>query len=327
MNTPVSGALSATDPEGQALTYSLATQGGKGSVNLDSAGNYSYTPNNPNFRGLDMFTYNVTDTEGNTSIGSVWVIIDGVIRVMPLGDSITQGIFTGGGCDADGSCPARSQRIGYRKKLWTDLEALSPNYAVDFVGGLADGSAAGLTSPDDRHEGHPGDCPGPTLGSWCTSPDLYDSSQTRNLSDNILTWLNANQADVILLHAGTNGLNLTSTTATADAVKSLLTQIDSWAQANYRVMVFVARIIPSVDGSLSVNTFNSRIDAILPTNYPHLQLFTVDQQSQLRSASDPNMANPTYMSDNLHPNQTGYDRMADKWKADLVQSGALPNCP
>ena len=40
---------------------------------------------------------------------------------------------------------SRNERIGYRKKVLTDLEALSPSYAVDMVGSLADGSAAGLT--------------------------------------------------------------------------------------------------------------------------------------------------------------------------------------
>jgi len=35
----------------------------------------------------------------------------------------------------------------------------------------------------------------------------------------------------------------------------------------------------------------------------------------------------TDMGDNLHPNQTGYDKMADKWKADLVNAAILPTCP
>jgi len=33
------------------------------------------------------------------------------------------------------------------------------------------------------------------------------------------------------------------------------------------------------------------------------------------------------MADNLHPNPSGYTKMADKWKTDLVASGTLPTCP
>jgi lysophospholipase L1-like esterase len=33
------------------------------------------------------------------------------------------------------------------------------------------------------------------------------------------------------------------------------------------------------------------------------------------------------MFDNVHPNLTGYNKMADKWKADLISSGTLPSCP
>ena len=185
-------------------------------------------------------------------------------------------------------------------------------------------------SPDDQDEGHPGDCAGPLAGvSWCSLPDVYDSSKTRNLSDNIVGWLNSHQPDIILLHVGTNGLNFTTPAANASAVDTLLTDIDSWAQSNYPVTVFVARIIPAVDGSLDVNTFNNDIAAIPAAHHPHISVIMVDEQSQLRLTSDPNKADPTYMTtgDNLHPNQTGYDKMADKWKADMQSSGMLPSCP
>jgi hypothetical protein len=330
VNTSVTGALSATDPDGGQLMYSIVTQGNKGTVNLDIAGNYAYTPSNPNFRGMDKFTFEVTDSGGLTATGSAWVFIDGAVRIMPLGDSITQGIYSGGGCDPDGDCPLRNERIGYRKKVLTDLEALSTSYAVDMVGSLADGSAAGLTPPDDQDEGHPGDCAGPLAGvSWCSLPDQYDSSKTRNLSDNIVGWLNSHQPDIILLHIGTNGLNYTTPAANANAVDTLLTVIDGWAQSNYPVTVFVARIIPAVDGSLDVNTFNNDVAAIPAAHHPHISVIVADEQSQLRLTSDPNKADPTYMTtgNNLHPNQTGYNRMADKWQVDMQSSGVLPSCP
>jgi lysophospholipase L1-like esterase len=33
------------------------------------------------------------------------------------------------------------------------------------------------------------------------------------------------------------------------------------------------------------------------------------------------------MADNLHPNQQGYDKMAEKWENDILNAGVLPSCP
>jgi lysophospholipase L1-like esterase len=332
VNTSATGSLDATDPGGLPLTYSILDQATKGTVTIDIAGNFLYTPSNPNFRGMDKFTFRATDSDGlQSNVGTVWILIDGAVRIMPLGDSITQGIFkTGDGsctADLDGDCPVRSQRISYRLKLSTDLEALSPNYGVRMVGSLVDGSAAGLSPPNDRHEGHPGDCPGPiTAGNWCTLSDVYDSSISRNLSDNISTWLDTNQPDIILLHAGTNGLNFATASVVADHMDTLLTEIDNWAAAKYPITVFVARIIPTVSDTFNVSTFNNDVAAIPAANHPHIRVIMVDENSQLRLGSDPNHADPNLMASELHPNQMGYDKMADKWKQDMISSGVLPCC-
>ena len=304
MNTPVSGALSATDPEGQALTYSLATQGGKGSVNLDSAGNYSYTPNNPDFRGLDMFTYNVTDTEGNTSTGSVWVIIDGVIRFMPLGDSITAGSF---------SLPSLpfSEQVGYRRKLFLDLEDLSPNYGIDFVGSNSNGS----TDHDKDNEGHGGGC--------ATGPcGIFEVIDT-----NIVGWLNANPADIVLLHIGINDINQRGDTS-ATGVTNILNAIDTWEAANHPVTVLLAKIIddvPNYQTELNVTTYNNNLASMLAGRLND-RVILVDMRDGAGILYGSGSPGPD-MFDNVHPNLTGYNKMADKWKADLISSGTLPSCP
>ncbi len=64
--TSVGGTLTATDPEGEAVTYSLATEPIKGTVELHEDGTFIYTPKD-NKRGKDYFGYKATDTEGNTS--------------------------------------------------------------------------------------------------------------------------------------------------------------------------------------------------------------------------------------------------------------------
>jgi len=53
----------------------------------------------------------------------------------------------------------------------------------------------------------------------------------------------------------------------------------------------------------------------------------VNQQGVLQLPGQPNYGNPSLMEGNLHPNQTGYDVMADKWKMDILGAGELPTCP
>jgi lysophospholipase L1-like esterase len=88
------------------------------------------------------------------------------VRVMPLGDSITQGGSIG----------------GYRLDLGTKLRAAGRN--VDFVGSLADGPGS---MPDRNHEGHPG---------WTIA----------QIDANVVNWLRTYTPRTILLHIGTNDM-------------------------------------------------------------------------------------------------------------------------
>ena len=65
-NTSVGGALKATDPEGERVTFTLTTEPMKGTVELKEDGTFTYTPNE-NKRGKDYFGYKAADAEGNVS--------------------------------------------------------------------------------------------------------------------------------------------------------------------------------------------------------------------------------------------------------------------
>jgi lysophospholipase L1-like esterase len=304
------GMLTATDPENQALTFELLTNGTKGSATVYADGRFTYTPytNLPSgdgqARGMDKFTYRVTDTSGLSATGTVWVLLDGKVRIMPLGDSITAGVTSN-------DLPATGDRIGYRYDLYTGLTALSAGkYGIDFVGSQSDGSNYTF---DLNHEGHPG---------WCD--DLLTSCSAYNgISENVISFLNANPADVILLHIGTNGFNTDNT-----GVNSILNNINTWAQSNYPVTVMVARIIPATDGSLNVQTFNNNV-ALIATDRPFVKVFMVDEQSELHMTGDPtgNYADLSLMASLLHPNAAGYTKMANRWQADLITDRVLPSCP
>ena len=65
-NLPNTGKLSAYDPEGQQLTYTVTRHPKRGEVTVQADGSFTYTPKK-NKVGTDSFTYTVTDPAGNVS--------------------------------------------------------------------------------------------------------------------------------------------------------------------------------------------------------------------------------------------------------------------
>lgn len=65
-NLPNTGKLKATDPEGEAMTYTLIRQPRRGTVELKEDGSFTYTPKK-NKVGVDSFTYTATDAAGKVS--------------------------------------------------------------------------------------------------------------------------------------------------------------------------------------------------------------------------------------------------------------------
>lgn len=65
-NLPSQGKLKASDPEGQALTYTVVRQPRRGTVTISEDGTYLYTPKK-NKVGTDSFTFTVTDPAGKVS--------------------------------------------------------------------------------------------------------------------------------------------------------------------------------------------------------------------------------------------------------------------
>ncbi|HEV2889153.1 MAG TPA: Ig-like domain-containing protein [Frankiaceae bacterium] len=80
-DTPHSGTLpTATDPDGDALTYSAATQPDHGSVTVNANGTYTYTPD-PNYAGGDSFTYRACDAD------AACVTATATVTVTPVNDA------------------------------------------------------------------------------------------------------------------------------------------------------------------------------------------------------------------------------------------------
>ncbi len=200
------------------------------------------------------------------------------IRIMPLGDSITRGVI------------GSPDEIGYRRLLYLDL--INSGYDVNFVGYRPDGF---LLDFDRDHEGHGG-------------------FLTQEIALNIEGYLDINPADIILLHIGTNDVDLFSTEDPTQ-VEAILNAIDNWESVpgNNEIIVILAKII-NQQGHLcpndSVTTrFNNNVEA-MALNRIADRIFIVDMECS--AGFDYNFD----MVDQIHPNQSGYDNMAATWFAD-----------
>ncbi len=78
-DTPVSGSVAGndSDPDGDTLTFTKASDPLNGTVVVNSDGTYTYTPN-AEFHGTDSFTYTVDDGNGGTKTQTVTITIDPV---------------------------------------------------------------------------------------------------------------------------------------------------------------------------------------------------------------------------------------------------------
>lgn len=108
-NAPFNGTLQASDADGDVLTFSAgSTQPAHGTVNINSNGSFTYTPNN-GFVGTDSFSFKVNDGTVNSADALVTLHIGGASNTPPVATpvSINVGLnttFSGGlsGTDADG---------------------------------------------------------------------------------------------------------------------------------------------------------------------------------------------------------------------------------
>ena len=65
-NLPTTGNLKVTDPEGQAMTFTVTRQPKRGTVTIGEDGSFTYTPKK-NKVGVDSFTFTATDPAGKVS--------------------------------------------------------------------------------------------------------------------------------------------------------------------------------------------------------------------------------------------------------------------
>ena len=171
---------------------------------------------------------------------------NGGVRVMPLGDSITEGTQVPG---------------GYRIGLWQRVS--SGGYQVDFVGSQANGPAS---LGDHDHEGHPG---------W----------RIDQIDANIVPWLRATTPHTVLLHIGTNDVLQNYDVARAPARLSGLIDHITATAPDAEVFVAMITPLGNAGQDSAARTFNSAIPGIVQNNQnagKHVHL--VDMHSALTAA-------------------------------------------
>lgn len=191
-----------------------------------------------------------------------------MIRVMPLGDSITDGYDIPG---------------GYRM----ELKNLVSN--INLVGSQQNGPSQ-LT--DREHEGHSG---------W----------RIDEIQANIVSWLQSQSPDMVLLMIGTN--DMIGNYDVAGAPQRLSDLIDSIAQTRPQADILVASITP-----LNNNEWQQRVNAYNQT-IPGIVQQKRDQGKKVHYVDMDTVLTYLDLPDGIHPSANGYTKMAQKW------AGAISN--
>lgn len=77
-NVPINGAISATDADGDTLSYSISTSPANGTLVLNNTtGGFTYTPNN-GYSGSDSFVVTVSDGNGGTTTSTISIGVTAV---------------------------------------------------------------------------------------------------------------------------------------------------------------------------------------------------------------------------------------------------------
>ncbi len=202
----------------------------------------------------------------------------GPCKIMPFGDSITQGYNVAG---------------GYRAPLFH--LALAASRDITFVGSASDYSVPmvdGVTFPKN-HEGHGG----------------YTIEGNNGIAPFVNTSIPNYQPHIITLMIGTNDIN--GNISVSSAPTRLGSLLDAIHTRDANILVVLAQIVPSrTDGTNNaIKTYNAAMPGLVSTRVTQGQhIVLVNMYTAF--TTDSNYKN-SLLGDNLHPNQTGYNLMAD----------------
>lgn len=255
------------------------------------------------------------------------------IKIMPLGNSITQG-------------QAEEDRTSYRRYLWVKLQ--DAGYTnVEFIGTMDNPWGNDLdefySDYDKRHEGHASWQSIHILNGWTNPPNLNNYNPDYNFDfdgqtykgGKLSLWLEDYLPDIVLMHLGTNDAFYSGTDDLDIFISDKLPIIQQnfkdiigvLREFNPEVEILLAKIIPTSAGT----GFNWREDFIVELNEnipiwaeemdtPYSRVILVDHTVGF----NPRRNDDTY--DGIHTNESGSIKMADNWfeKLELVFNENIP---
>jgi hypothetical protein len=171
------------------------------------------------------------------------------VRIMPLGDSITQGDAT---------------HNSYRRPLWQKL--IDDGYRVDFVGSTPENRFGDPPDADfdPDHEGH-----------WGWRAD--------EILERIEPWARAAKPDIVLIHLGVNDLFQGATIP--QVLTDLRGIIDALRSVNPKVVLLLAKLIPNTEGQ-DVRAFNDELGRLAGASQEDSPVLIVDLSSGFNAAAD-----------------------------------------
>jgi len=211
------------------------------------------------------------------------------IRIMPVGDSITEGIGNG-------------TFGGYRLPLWQYLQA--DGYNVDFIGTSTANGANGLGDSD--HEGHSG---------W----RITDGNG--GIYEHIRGWMEGlDLPDVVLLHLGTN-----DTGAGEDAFRTRIVAYSNlceriWSVSPHTHIVATTLLDRRTNYATAngwiLTYFNPYVEGLV-NGFKAMgrNCYFLDMYSALDYTVPDGATHPDDLGDGLHPSIQGYQKMARAWES------------
>ncbi|KAL2062229.1 hypothetical protein VTL71DRAFT_6495 [Oculimacula yallundae] len=193
------------------------------------------------------------------------------LRIMPLGDSITEI-----------TC--------WRPIVWDALAAANLTSRIEFVGSMTNNpqNCAGKTTTwDKHHEGHSG----------------YLAVNIANT--NLTGWLSAAKPDVVMFMLGTNDVR---SHGTGDIIAAYTKMVGLMRASNKGMKIIVDLVIPFPSSDAKIKSLNAAIPAwAAAQNTTVSPIYLVDcntgfnGQSMLRDGVHPNAAGDKLIADRLSP--------------------------
>ena len=224
-----------------------------------------------------------------------------VVRILPLGNSIT---YDNNVYDVPPNVRPIGDRISYRYKLYQLLT--EAGYTFDYVGSENGGDNYFQNPEMDDNGGFPG-----MNKSQMNYLLLTGYNQRDKQYEAPGPYLNYYPADIILLHIGTVDLD-----ADPDPVEDILDNIRIYLPDAF---ILIARIIDRVPHSELTTTFNDNVQAMVTARGDDRIIWV-----NMETGAGLNYSFSGDMTDYLHPNQNGYNKMAVKWFEAIDNLNAPP---